>query len=105
MQKHATLLWSPMARSEIYLHFLLTHPRAFLLMGYFEIVARALNSNTFAFKTDELVTVGHKPVLTPQQVRQAIKFLKLRGYIKSDKHPTLPHYMNVTIIWEGFPYD
>jgi len=74
-------------------------------MGYFEVVARALNLNSFAFKTDELQTVGHKPVLTPQQVRHAIKFLKARGYIRTEKHPRLSHHITVHILREGFPYE
>lgn len=93
-----------MARSEIYLHFLLTHPRAFLLVSYFHLVSRALNKTSFAFKTDEFQTVGHKPVLTPQQVRAALKFLVCRGYIAVEKHPTLPHYLLITLTQGEFPY-
>lgn len=105
MRKCATLLWGIMASAEVYLHFLLTYPQAFLLLSYFEIVARALNLNSFAFKTDELQTVGYKPVLTPQQVRQVIKFLKYRGYISTEKHPNIPHHIMVHILREGFPYE
>lgn len=93
-----------MARSEIYTHFLLTHPRAFLLMSYFHLVAKTFNTETFSFKTDELQTVGHKPVLTPQQVRQALIFLKKRGYVTTEKHSYIPHCIRVTILQKDFPY-
>lgn len=102
----AMLLWGVMARPEVYTHFLLTHPRPFLLMSYFYLVAKALKKKSFYFKTDEFQTVGHKPVLNPQQVRSAIKFLEKRGFISIEKHQDrhLRNHIFVTILNEDFLY-
>jgi hypothetical protein len=75
-----------------------------LLMSYFHLVARALNKNTFSFTTDELQTIGCKPVLTPQQVRANIKRLRDWGYVLIQKHHNIPRMIVVTILREDFPY-